>query len=720
VTGRFVLIVVVSLLVPERTAPAGEVIATSQRGAPASWRYTRTKPAADNWTSRDFDDSAWKIGPAPFGAAGTPGITPHTAWATSDIWLRRSVELPSSGFDPSRIQLLVFHDEDVEVYFEGVLAARAGGFVRDYQSTDIAAEARRLLRPGAKLLLAVHCHQTDGGQGIDVGIVQMSSEMIAARRRENYRAFAMSNPGNAAAGRRLFTDAARVGCIRCHTTDGSAGLAGPDLFAVGDKYPRADLINHVLNPSATVAVGYETTVVTTNSGDAVVGVVKEANDDHLGLMDGSGKLQRVAIADIKSRRTQANVSLMPTDLEAGLSPPEFGDLIEYVGSLRLPELANAGRQGMPARIAALDPPAALAPVHRPENNFDRPCWFGQVPAEPGTFLICEHQTGLVWRLKTGDPEEKTLWGDFRREIRPGGATGLLGLAFHPRFRENYKYYVQHQLVIGNRIVARVSEKIASTDQTRDSGQSSRTIIEFPCSTDVHSGGGIVFGPDGFLYIGMGDTGPQGDPDGHAQNLRSPLGKMLRIDVDHADGGNAYTIPADNPFRGRPDVRPEIWAYGLREPWRFSFDSLTHDLWVGDVGQDRIEEVDLIRRGENYGWNVYEGFDLFSTRYRAADFNAVPPVFAYNRRFGNSITGGYVYRGDARSPFYGVYICGDFTSRRVWGLTRTERKLSSIRQLCVSPQDVASFGCDEAGTIYLVGYQGTIYRLEFPAHFKEPS
>src|SRR5206468_1825531 len=131
---------------------------------------------------------------------------------------------------------------------------------------------------------------------------------------------------------------------------------------------------------------------------------------------------------------------------------------------------------------------------------------------------------------------------------------------------------------------------------------SRTIIEFACSTDVHSGGGISFGPDGLLYIGMGDTGPQGDPEGHAQDLRTPLGKMLRIDIDPQEAGKPYAVPADNPFRSTAAAaRPEIFAYGFREPWRFSFDSLTGDLWVGDVGQDRIEEVDIVRRGENFGW-----------------------------------------------------------------------------------------------------------------------
>jgi glucose/arabinose dehydrogenase len=231
------------------------------------------------------------------------------------------------------------------------------------------------------------------------------------------------------------------------------------------------------------------------------------------------------------------------------------------------------------------------------------------------------------------------------------------------------------------------------------------------TTQDHSGGCIEFGPDGFLYIGMGDTGPQQDPQGHGQDLTTQLGKILRIDVDRTDAALAYSIPADNPFRDRVDARPEIWAFGFREPWRFSFDPVTHDLWVGDVGQDRVEEVDIVRRGENHGWNVYEGFEPFSNRYRTNGANYVPPVFAYRRKYGNSVTGGHVYRGDHRSSFYGVYICGDYTSRRIFGLKQRDRTLQIVRQIGVAPENIASFSQDEQGNLYVVGYEGMIYHLD---------
>jgi glucose/arabinose dehydrogenase len=263
-----------------------------------------------------------------------------------------------------------------------------------------------------------------------------------------------------------------------------------------------------------------------------------------------------------------------------------------------------------------------------------------------------------------------------------------------------------------KIVTTVAERRASADLRSDSGQPERRLWSVTSTTQDHSGGCIAFGPDGYLYIGMGDTGPQQDPQGHGQDLMLHLAKMLRIDVDHTDPGLAYAIPADNPFRGRTDARPEIWAVGFREPWRFSFDRVTGDLWVGDVGQDRVEEVSIVRRGENLGWNVQEGFEPFSNRYRHDGVTYTPPVFAYRRKFGNSVTGGFVYRGDKQSPFYGVYICGDYTSHRIWGVKQEGRVLQSVRQIATSPQGIASFAEDEAGNLYVVGYEGMVYRMDF--------
>jgi glucose/arabinose dehydrogenase len=218
---------------------------------------------------------------------------------------------------------------------------------------------------------------------------------------------------------------------------------------------------------------------------------------------------------------------------------------------------------------------------------------------------------------------------------------------------------------------------------------------------------------------MGDSAPNFDPQGYGQDLRLLFGKMLRIDVDRCDPGLPYGIPADNPFRGRTDVRPEIWAYGLREPWRFSFDSGTGDLWVADLGQERGDEIAIVRRGENHGWNVYEGFEIFSNEHRKAGSVYVPPIFSNRRKHGSAVMGGHVYRGDKHSSFHGVYVFGDYQSKRIWGLTLDNRSLKIIRQLATSPQPIASFATDEKGRIYVVGYLGKIYQLDFTgANFDE--
>jgi len=210
---------------------------------------------------------------------------------------------------------------------------------------------------------------------------------------------------------------------------------------------------------------------------------------------------------------------------------------------------------------------------------------------------------------------------------------------------------------------------------------------------------------------MGDTGPQGDPQGHGQDPSLLLGKLLRIDVDHTDGEIPYAIPADNPFRGQPGVRGEIWAVGFREPWRFSFDALTHDLWLGDVGQDRFEEVEIVRAGENHGWNVIEGFNPFSERYRRDAAVYVPPILSYSHRVGVSVTGGYVYRGQRALALSGWYVFGDFESRRIFALTQTNHAVDKIVEIGRAPTRAVSFTETRDGEIHLVGYDaGVIYRL----------
>jgi putative heme-binding domain-containing protein len=540
---------------------------------------------------------------------------------------------------------------------------------------------------------------------------------------EAYRGHALTHEGDVYRGARLFADEKRLACSKCHSVDGKASKAGPDLFAAGDKFGRRDLVDAVLLPSATISPGYGLTIIQTKSGDEYQGILKQASASGVQLMGADAKLIAISAADIREQRG-STVSLMPEGLQNAISPEEFTDLIEYLATLQQPESTLLSHQGMPGVIPQLTKPVSIRPFFSEDIKLPRSqvesglTAFHQVPCFSNVFVVL-HQKGMIWRVaKTAAGEEKTLFSDLAGEVfSERGPNGLLDLAFHPKFRENQKYYLHYQVFEDGKVTTIIVEKQFSADFTKDSGKPARRLLKIVSVAEDHSGGCLQFGPDGFLYVVMGDTGPHNDPNGHAQNLQLLLGKMLRIDVDQAEAGQAYAIPRDNPFRGRTDARPEIWAYGLRNPWRFCFDRLNGDLWLADVGQDRVEEVDIVHRGENYGWNVYEGFEPFSNQYRKEGQNYIAPVFAYRRKYGNSITGGYVYRGDKSSSFYGVYICGDYNSKRIFGLTQENGVLKSARQIGRVPQRLVSFSEDEAGNLYAIGYEGMVYQIDFTqAHF----
>lgn len=529
-----------------------------------------------------------------------------------------------------------------------------------------------------------------------------------------YRDFAMGRAGEAGRGRELFNNGQRALCAMCHSVDGTSDKAGPDLSTIGDKFPRRGLVDAILEPSAAIAIGYGTTIVETNGGEASAGVIKQSTDAWLELKGVDGQPVRIAKSDIKEQRT-SEVSLMPPGLAAGLTLEEFADLIAYLESLRQSANAFAAAPGMPSQIPVAAHAVELQPFFSSEVRLKRPVWFGEVPGFTNRFVVLEHG-GVSWiieRTAAGDTQRALV--DLSGTVRVGGATGLLGLAFHPKFQENRKYYLKYQIVEDGRISTLLVERQFAADFKSDSGEPPRQLLKIPSVTQDHNGGCIEFGPDGFLYLGMGDTGPQRDPQGHGQDLNLLLGKILRIDVERQDGELAYAIPTGNPFRNTAGARPEIWAYGFREPWRFSFDRATGDFWVGDVGQDQIEEVAIVRAGENHGWNVFEGFTPYSNRYRRDDAKYVPPVFAYAHREGVSITAGYVYRGQRAPQMQGRHICGDFESRRMWALSQTDRALTSVVEIGRAPTRIVSFGEDSAGEIYLVGYDlGIIYRMNLAA------
>ena len=533
-----------------------------------------------------------------------------------------------------------------------------------------------------------------------------------------FRKNALTSQGDVARGAKLFADEQKLLCAKCHSVDGTASKAGPDLFAVGDKFGRRDLVEAVLMPSATISPGYGTTIVETKAGETFQGVLKQTTASGVQLMGADGNLVSIAVADIKERRG-SSLSLMPEGLQAGLSFEEFTDLIEYLTTLQQPESTLRSNHGMPSVIPELAKPARVRPFFTNEFTLPRSrvqtglTSMHQLPGDPNVFLVL-HQKGMIWKIKKSSAgEEKTQFADLTNEVfYERGPNGLLDMAFHPKFRENRKYYLKYQIFEDGTVATIIVEKQFTPDFKADSGKPSRRLLKVVSVAEDHSGGCLQFGPDGFLYIVMGDTGPHHDPNGHAQNLQLLLGKLLRIDVDRTEGELAYAIPADNPFRGQAGARPEIWAYGFRNPWRFCFDRLNGDLWLADVGQDRVEEVDIVHRGENHGWNVYEGFEPFSNQYKIEGRAFTAPVFAYRRKYGNSITGGYVYRGDKNSSFYGVYFCGDYTSKRIFGVTQENGTLKTARQIGVAPQGLVSFTEDEAGHIYVVGFEGMICQLDF--------
>jgi putative heme-binding domain-containing protein len=526
-----------------------------------------------------------------------------------------------------------------------------------------------------------------------------------------YRDYALSHDGNAARGKELFMNEQKAACVKCHSTDGTSRLAGPDLFAIGDKFPKAEIVRSVLEPSASIAVGYGTTIVERKSAEEVQGVIKTASDAALEMMGADGKLVRIPTGDIRQQRTSA-LSLMPEGLQLAMSPAEFTDLIAYLESMRLPTNGLASSSGMPEPIPRAAKSASFVPFFKDNIQLTRPVWFGKIPGARNAYLVLEHG-GKCWLVEKGsERDSQSAFLDLTGEVRVGGATGLLGLAFHPNFVENRRYFLKYHIAENGKISTLIVERRFAKNQLADSGATQHQLLKVPATTQDHNGGCIEFGPDGYLYIGMGDTGPQRDPQGHGQDLKLLIGKILRVDVDHTEGERLYAIPKDNPFVDRPEVRPEIWSYGFREPWRFTFDSVSKDLWVGDVGQDQYEEVALVKAGENHGWNVFEGFTPFSNRYRTEGANYIPPVLSYSHRQGVSVTGGYVYHGKRAPQMKGWYVFGDFQTRRLWALTHNNRKLTQAVEIGLCPTRLVAFAQESDGELCAVGYDlGIIYQLD---------
>ena len=321
-------------------------------------------------------------------------------------------------------------------------------------------------------------------------------------------------------------------------------------------------------------------------------------------------------------------------------------------------------------------------------------------------LFIVEQAGTI-RVMPIDGGAMSLFLDIRSRVRSGGERGLLGLAFHPSYSSNRRFFVYYTRAADGAIV--VAEYAASSANPQVADTTERVLLTIPHpSFSNHNGGMVAFGPDGYLYIGVGDGGSANDPPNNAQNKDVLLGKLLRIDVDRTSGSLPYASPPSNPFFGLTGGRDEIFAYGLRNPWRFAFDRLTSQLWLADVGQGDREEVNTpIQHGGNYGWRVYEGSACTNTdRALCVPPNYLFPVFDYGHTGGRcSITGGYVYRGSLNSLAAGLYVYGDFCSGEIFTWNGTAQQVVLDTSLSIS-----SFGEDDAGEIYVVALDGVVSRI----------
>jgi glucose/arabinose dehydrogenase len=337
----------------------------------------------------------------------------------------------------------------------------------------------------------------------------------------------------------------------------------------------------------------------------------------------------------------------------------------------------------------------------------KPTHIANANDDSGRIFITE-QEGRILIVQDGTLQADPFL-DIRDRVGCCGERGLLSVVFPPGFREKRHFYVDYTDRNGDTVVARfqLSAKAERADRA-----SEEVVLTVKQPYANHNGGQLAFGPDGYLYIGMGDGGSGGDPQGNGQRLDTLLGKLLRIDVE--SGARTYAVPHTNPFLGRSGARPEIWAYGLRNPWRFSFDRKNGELAIADVGQNDYEEVNIIpassKGGENYGWNTMEGLHCF--RRRTCDSaGLVLPVAEYDHRQGCSVTGGMVYRGTAYPGLAGTYFYGDFCSGRIWGLRKQGERWNAVK-VADTGLSISTFGEDEAGELYVADYRsGGIFRLE---------
>ncbi len=351
----------------------------------------------------------------------------------------------------------------------------------------------------------------------------------------------------------------------------------------------------------------------------------------------------------------------------------------------------------------------IAPI---ADEFTRPVFITNAGDDSNRLFVLEQQ-GRIYFLNAGSAR-KHLFLDLREIVNDkGNEQGLLGLAFHPDYKNNGKFYVDYtNLPNGDTVIAQYQ---VSSNPDKAEPNSAQILLTIDQPEPNHNGGMLAFGPDGYLYIGTGDGGGAGDLHGdigNGQSRNTLLGKILRLDVNNAP---PYQIPPSNPFVNTADARPEIWAYGLRNPWRFSFDRATGDLYIADVGQGTYEEINFQPAasggGENYGWRTMEGNHCFRGGDSCNTAGLTRPITEYTHDLGCSVTGGYVYRGQAFAWLQGYYLFADYCTGIVWATRRDTSGAWQTRQVTTFDDTISSFGQDEQGELYIAGHKsGTVYKL----------
>jgi glucose/arabinose dehydrogenase len=354
-------------------------------------------------------------------------------------------------------------------------------------------------------------------------------------------------------------------------------------------------------------------------------------------------------------------------------------------------------------------PAGTLALTNVVSGLSNPVGMERPPSDNRFFIV--EQRGTIRILENGALQSGNFLDIQSVTNFDGQEQGLVGLAFHPNFATNHRFYVNYTIDdVGQRETIISEFQTLTSDPNTADPTSERVLLVVNQPFPNHKGGQLVFGPDGFLYIGLGDGGSGGDPQGNGQNLSTFLGKMLRIGVDPPfTGGREYAIPADNPFAVSGGL-PEIWAYGLRNPWRFSFEPVTNRMFVADVGQDSWEEIDILQKGGNFGWNVMEGMHCFPPGTTTCDMtNKILPIFEYSHSDGIAVIGGYVYKGTAIASLANKYIFADLTGK-IWSLTEAPANTWTRGDLLATNLTLTSFGRDAAGELYLVDYNGNILKL----------